>query len=124
MSHNRTVVVLLSLLLGSVSIAEGASSKYRPAPGTEPVIGRYLVTLDSSVATDVAAASAEVLAHSYGGQLELYTSSDGRTFAVSMLPSRARSLSADPRVREVVEVQRDTREAPPSVAPPSVAPPS
>jgi hypothetical protein len=119
MIHNRTFVLLLSLLLSSVSIADGASLKYRPAPGTEPVIGRYLVTLDSSVATDAAAVSSEVLAHSYGGQLELYTSSDGRTFAVSMLPSRARSLSADPRVREVVEVPQDTRAAAPSVAPPS-----
>ena len=117
MSRNRIVILFLSLILGIVTIAEGAE-KYRPAPGAEPVIGRYLVTLDSSVAAGAVDISAQSLAHGYGGQLELYAASDGRTFAVTMLPSRARSLSADPRVREVVEVpQQDSREAAPAAAP-------
>jgi len=99
----------------SISIAEGAESKFHPASGFDPVIGHYLVTLDPSVAD--AGTTAEALARSYGGQLEGSASPDPRTFAVTMLPSRARTLSADPRVREVAEIaQPDGRETPPVAA--------
>jgi RHS repeat-associated protein len=108
------VLAGLSLAL-STSIAEGATLKFHPASGVDPVIGHYVVTLDSSV-TD-AGSAAGALARAYGGQLELYASADARIFAITMLAPRARTLSADPRVREVVEVaQPDGRETPP-VAP-------
>src|ERR1700756_2773239 len=104
MSGNRALFLCLTLILAVVASASGAGSKFHPAPGPEPVVGRYLVTLDAAVAEDRAHAAAEALARAYGGQLELFTSSDVRQFALAMLPSRARTLSADPRVREVVEI--------------------
>jgi hypothetical protein len=78
------IVVLtgLSFTLGavSVSVVEGVELKFRPASGIEPVVGHYLVTLDATVAADAAEVSAESLVHSYGGQREMYTCSDVRTF--------------------------------------------
>jgi RHS repeat-associated protein len=113
----RTIAVFLSLAMNALAAAHGADLKFRAASGPEPVIGRYVVTLDASVAEQLARVSAESLAHAYGGQLELYSSSDVRQFAIAMLPSRARTLSADPRVRQVVEIAQSdptTTAAPPS----------
>jgi YD repeat-containing protein len=113
--RNPMLLICFLLTLGSVSMAEGAEVKFHAAAGAEPVVGRYLVTLDASVSSDAAAQAAEGLARSYGGQIERGGSSDARTFAVTMLPSRARSLSVDGRVREVVEVPPpDSRGAAPS----------
>jgi RHS repeat-associated protein len=115
--QGRTFVVFLSLVVSCVTAANGAQPKFHPAPGAEPVIGRYVVTLDASVAEQLARVSAESLAHAYGGQIELYSSSDVRQFAIAMLPSRARTLSADARVREVVGIAQSdptTTAAPPS----------
>jgi RHS repeat-associated protein len=115
--HSRTLFFSLSLVLMGISTANAAQPKFHAAIGAEPVIGRYIVTLDSSVAEQLARVSAESLAHAYGGQLELYSSSDVRQFAIVLLPSRARTLSADPRVREVVEIAQSdpmTTAAPPS----------
>jgi RHS repeat-associated protein len=100
----RTIAVYLSLTIGALAVANGADLKFRAALGAEPVVARYLVTLDASVAAERAGASAEALARAYLGQLEPFASSDVRQFAITMLPGRARILSADPRVREVVEI--------------------
>jgi RHS repeat-associated protein len=112
--NHRMLFLCLSLALST--IAEGSNLKFRAAPGPEPVVGRYLVTLDASVAEDRAGALPEALARAYDGQLEPYASADVRQFAITMLPARARTLSADPRVREVVEIAQpdQTMAVPPS----------
>jgi RHS repeat-associated protein len=118
MSRDRRVAaVFLLLTVSAAGAVSAASPKFRPAPGVPPVIGRYVVTLDASVAEQLARVSAESLAHAYGGQLEPYSDSDVRQFAIAMLPSRARTLSADPRVREVVEIAQSDPTA--TAAPPS-----
>jgi RHS repeat-associated protein len=111
-SQLRRVTIVLSLLVPLA--AHAANLKFHAATGTEPVIGRYLVTLDTSIPADQASASAEALARAYHGQLEPFASSEIRQFAIAMLPGRARTLSADPRVREVVEIaQSDGAPSPP-----------
>lgn len=60
---SKVFVVCLSIVVGTISVAEGATPKFRPATPFDPVIGRYLVTLDSSVPDDTAELSAESLAH-------------------------------------------------------------
>jgi RHS repeat-associated protein len=108
----RTFTAALSLVYAVA--AHAGSPKFHAAPGLEPVVGRYLVTLDVTVAPELAATSAEALARAYNGQLEPFAGSDLRQFAVSMLPARARALSADPRVREITEiVQSDSALRPP-----------
>jgi len=103
---NRVVRnIIITALAAFAAVAPGVNAaelKFRAAPGSEPVVGHYLVRLDDSISGDAARGSAEALARAYGGQLEIYTSSDVRRFAIVMLPARARTLSADPRVREVV----------------------
>jgi hypothetical protein len=81
--------IVLLLVLGTASIAQGAELKFRPASGIEPLVGHYLVTLAPSVAAD-AEVAAESLVDAYGGEREIYTSSEARTFAVTMLPPRLR----------------------------------
>ncbi|HEV7426703.1 MAG TPA: hypothetical protein VGQ46_10075 [Thermoanaerobaculia bacterium] len=49
----------------ALALAHGAGLKFRAARGPEPVIGHYLVTLDSSVNPDLSAATAEALARAY-----------------------------------------------------------
>src|SRR3954469_2298046 len=112
--------VLIIAVASMAVVARAAEPKFRPAPGSEPVVGGYLVFLDASIATDLAGASAQALAHAYGGQLEPFASGDPRQFAIAMLPARARGLSADARVREVVEItqrEHDTMAPPPSMPP-------
>jgi RHS repeat-associated protein len=112
--QGRTIAVFLSLAMNAAAATHGADLKFRAVAGPEPVIGHYVVTLADSVAADLLEASAEALAEAYLGQLEPYRSAHARQFAIAMLPPRARALSADPRVREVVEIaQADDAEAPP-----------
>jgi RHS repeat-associated protein len=114
------MAVMAAAFVVVTAFANGPEPKFHPAPGIAPVVGRYLVTLDPSVTADVAHASAEALAQAYVGQLEPYASPDIRQFAIAMLPPRARALSADSRVREVVEIAHpDDALAPPP--PPSSA---
>ncbi|MGA8806505.1 MAG: hypothetical protein WB973_01420, partial [Thermoanaerobaculia bacterium] len=91
--------ILLLLLCCSSVLAQ--TDKFQPAAG-ERVIGRYVVTIEDDSAIDLAQRARE-LAGAYGGRLEPYAG-NGATFAVSMLPVRAKALSADPRVRSVIEV--------------------
>ncbi len=92
--------ILLLLLCCSSVLAQ--TDKFQPAAG-ERVIGRYVVTIEDDSATIDLAQRARELAGAYGGRLEPYAG-NGATFAVSMLPVRAKALSADPRVRSVIEV--------------------
>jgi hypothetical protein len=108
------IMIVASASIVVAFAANAAETKFRPARGQEPVVGRYLVRLDPAIAAEGAGTTAQALMRAYSGQLELSASSDERTFSVTMLPSRARSLSADPRVREVVEVVQDERDAPPA----------
>jgi hypothetical protein len=95
----HTLALFLSLASGAFASAGAANLTFHAAPGQEPVTGRYVVTLDSSVAADAAIAASEALARSYCGQLDQHASSYIRQFAIAMLPANARALSADPRVR-------------------------
>ncbi|MBV9188277.1 MAG: hypothetical protein JO093_21895, partial [Acidobacteria bacterium] len=89
------MAVMVTAFVVIAASAKGAELKFHPAPGIPPVVGRYLVTLDPSVTADLAHSSAEALARAYVGQLEPFASSDVRQFAIAMLPTRARTLSAD-----------------------------
>lgn len=118
---NQVVPTMMKAVMAAAFVvvaatANGAELKFHPAPGIAPVVGHYLVTLDPSVTADFAHASAEALARAYVGQLEPYASSDVRQFAIAMLPARARTLSADSRVRDLVEIPHpdDALAAPPS----------
>jgi len=121
---NRIVPTMMAVMAAAfvvvASSANGAELKFHPAPGIPPVVGRYLVTLDPSVTADLAHASAEALARAYVGQLEPFASSDVRQFAIAMLPARARTLSADSRVLDVVEMAHPDDALAPSPPPPSV----
>ena len=100
----RMIAVSLSVAVSAIGAASADSPRFHPAPGTMPVIGRYVVTLADSVAEELTESSVRGMAMSYGGQLEPSPSSNLRQFAISMAPARARTLSADPRVREVAEI--------------------
>lgn len=103
-SKIKSVALFLALALGTAAVAD--VPKFHAAAGPEPVIGRYVVTLDASaVAADDPAAVARALASSFGGRLEPFASGDARQFAISMLPSRAKLLSGDVRVADVTEVR-------------------
>src|SRR5258706_14803925 len=104
MSPMRMMAVFLSLAVSALATANAAEPWFHPAPGAMPVIGRYVVTLADSVAEDLVESSVQGMAMTYSGQLEPRPSANVRQFAITMEPARARTLSADPRVREVVEI--------------------
>ena len=104
MSPVRMIAVILSLVASALATANAAEPRFHPVPGAMPVIGRYVVTLADSVAEDLVESSVRGMAMTYSGQLEPRPSANARQFAITMEPARARTLSADPRVREVVEV--------------------
>jgi RHS repeat-associated protein len=118
--------VVLFGIAGTLSAAN--RPKFQPSEPGGVGIGRYLVTLaDDTVADDLGALKRE-LALLYGARLEANTPAGPQQFAVTMLPSRARLLSSDPRVREVVEVPKTTTaDASPKTAavglPPATSPP-
>jgi RHS repeat-associated protein len=114
--HKRTLFLSLLFTFNALALANGDGAKFAAARGPEPVIGHYLVTLVSSVNSELSAATAEALARAYEGQREPFASSDVRQFAITMLPGRARTLSSDPRVLEVVEIAQPDQTA---VPPPS-----
>jgi RHS repeat-associated protein len=120
MERNRVALLVYVLLLFDLGILCAATGpKFQPSGSGDPGIGRYLVTLSDDASEDAAAMKKE-LATLYGARLEADVSSDVRQFTVTMMPARARLLSADPRVNGVAEVPL-TAEAPPA-APASVPP--
>ncbi len=112
MSPMRMMAVFLSLAVSALASANAAEPRFHPAPGATPVIGRYVVTLADSVAGDLVGSSVQGMAMTYSGQLEPRPSANVRQFAITMEPARARTLSADPRVREVVEVPQSDEAGP------------
>jgi RHS repeat-associated protein len=124
----RTRVVLLAsvvLLSSVVTLGAATRPKFQPAGSGGASIGRYVVTLAEDTTSDDLETLKRELALLYGGQIEADPSSGMQQFAVVMMPARARLLSADPRVSEVIEVPlRTTAASPretPAVAPASVA---
>jgi len=105
----RMIAVFLSVIASAVTAANAGEPRFHPAPGAMPVIGRYVVTLADSVADDLIESSVKGLAMTYSAQLEPQHSPNVRQFTVTMALARARTLSADPRVREVVEIPQPTR---------------
>jgi hypothetical protein len=106
------MAVFLSLAVGALASADAGEPRFHPAPGAMLVIGRYVVTLADSVAEDLVESSVRGMAMTYSGQLEPRPSANVRQFAITMEPARARTLSADPRVREVVEVPHHLQSQP------------
>jgi RHS repeat-associated protein len=120
MKRNRfALLVYVLLLVDVVTISAAAGPKFQPFGPGDPGIGRYLVTLADDPSEDIAAMKRD-LALLYGARLEADGYSGVRQFTVTMIPARARLLSADPRVIAVADVPM-TPEAPP-VDPASVSP--
>jgi RHS repeat-associated protein len=114
-----TLLVPIVLLSGVVSLVAAAQPKFRPSNSGGAGVGRYVVTLTEEAGFDDPAALRQELAQLYGAKLDGETaSSRGRQFAVTMMYARARLLSSDPRVIEVVEIPLSI-EAPTPAAPPS-----
>jgi RHS repeat-associated protein len=110
----RIIIAAAALAVFAVlaTPANGAELKFLAASGQEPVIARYVVTLADSVAEDLVESSVRGMAMTYSGRLEPRPSANVRQFAITMEPARARTLSADPRVREVVEVPQSDEAGP------------
>jgi RHS repeat-associated protein len=104
MMKTRRIALLtfLVLIAGAFSLSAGTAEKVRSAGSDGPEGSRYVVTLRSEAADDLATVKQE-LAAIYGARLEIADSSDARQFVMTMLPARARLLGVDPRVRGVVE---------------------
>jgi len=94
-------VIVLFSIAGTVGAAN--RPKFQPAGSGGMGISRYLGTLAEDTAADDLGALKRELVLLYGARLEANTQAGRQQFTVTMLPSRARLFSADPRVREVVE---------------------
>ena len=123
--YARSFLLSLAAICFSASLAfplaAAEAAKFRAASANEPVIGRYVVTLATPAGGDDMM-TANVLARAYGGRIEPFAAEGFRGFMIVITPSRARTLSADPRVASVHEWQDETEEdALPSVAAPAPA---
>jgi RHS repeat-associated protein len=98
------LLVILATLTAAVSADGATRPRFRPAVVGSAGDGRYVVTLAEDGAMEDPAALRQELALIYGAKLEVNASSDARQFTVTTASARARLLSADPRVVEVVEV--------------------
>jgi RHS repeat-associated protein len=119
MMMRTRIALLVYVVLFSIFTTLGAATrpKFQPSGSGDAGIGRYIVTLaEDTVADDLGALKREV-ALTYGARIENNASSNGQQFVVTMMPSRARLFSADPRVSEVVEVPLTTTAAVPPEAP-------
>ncbi|MBV9068120.1 MAG: hypothetical protein JO093_12215 [Acidobacteria bacterium] len=97
-------LVHIALLSAAVSVGGATRPKFRPAASNGAGDSRYVVTLAEDEAVGDPNALRQELALIYGAKPEVNASSDARQFAVIMTSARARLLSADSRVSEVVEV--------------------
>jgi RHS repeat-associated protein len=97
MKSKRFALLVFVVLLGRVIplVAAQAAGSDDPAPG------RYVVTLANGTGAEAVAAMKHDLATVYRARIE--SSADVRQFTVTMLPARAKLLSADPQIIEVVE---------------------
>jgi len=107
------LLVYVVLLSGVVTLDATTRPKFQPSGSGEAATGRYLVTLADEAVTDDLGTLERELAVLYGGRIETSGSTGVQQFAITMLPSRARLLSGDPRVSEVVEMPRTTDSASP-----------
>ncbi|MBV8545358.1 MAG: hypothetical protein JO088_11500, partial [Acidobacteria bacterium] len=117
----RIAVALLVhvALFSSVSVGGANRPKFRPATPSGSGDSRYVVSLVEDAAVDDPTALRQELVLIYGAKLEANASPDRRRFAATMTSARARLLSTDPRIMEVVEVPSTT--PPPSQTPTSSA---
>ena len=102
------LLVQSTLFSAAVSVGGATRPKFRPATSSGTGDGRYVITLSEEAATDDPVALRKELALIYGAKLEANVSSDARRFAATMTSARARLLSADSRVIEVVEAPLTT----------------
>ncbi len=98
----------IALFSAAVSAVGATRPKFRPATPGGAGDNRYVVTLNEEAAMDDPATLRKELALTYGARLEAKASSDARQFTVTTTSARARLLSTDPRVMEVVEVPLTT----------------
>ena len=110
----RIALLASVVLLSGVSTLGAATPKFQPVESSGVGIGRYIVTFAEETLGDDRGALGRELALTYGARLESNASSDSQQLVVIMPPARARLLSADQRVSEVVEVPlTTTADAPP-----------
>src|SRR4051812_47340004 len=102
------LLVYVVLFSGFTTLGAATRPKFQPSGSGDAGIGRYVVTLAQDTVGDDLGALKRELALTYGARLEANFSSDVQQFVVTMLPARARLLSADPRVSEVAEVPLTT----------------
>ena len=104
MKSNR-IAVLVSFLLIVAVVRLGAATqpKFRSSGSTYSGLGRYLVTLAAEADSEDLAATKGELAALYGARLDPDAPDGIRQFAVTATAARARLLSSDPRVSEVIE---------------------
>ena len=106
------LLVYVVLISGLVTVGAATRPKFQPSGSVDAGIdGRYVVTLSEDTVGDDLGVLKQELAALYGARIEANSSSAGQQFAVTMMPSRARLLSADPRVSEVAEVPLTTTAA-------------
>jgi len=98
------LLVILATLTAAVSANGATRPRFRPAVVGSAGDGRYVVTLAEDATMEDPAALRQELALIYGAKLEGNASSDARQFTVTTASARARLLSADFRVVDVVEV--------------------
>jgi RHS repeat-associated protein len=120
MTRIRIALLYVVLLSGVSTLGAATRPKFQAVESGGVGTGRYLVTLAEDTLGDDLGALKRELALTYGARLECNASSDLQQFVVIMLPARARLLSADHRVSEVVEVPLTTNAAAPPETPISV----
>ncbi len=105
MMKTDRIAVLVSFLLIGVVIPLGAATqpKFRSAGSADSGVGRYLVTLSVEADVEDLAATKGELAALYGARLDPDAPAGIRQFAVTATAARARLLSSDPRVSQVVD---------------------
>jgi RHS repeat-associated protein len=101
--NKTSLLVPILLFSGVVPLGAATQSKFRPSSVGGAGVGRYVVTVTEEAGFDDPAALRKELALIYGAKLDVNASADARQFAVTMTSARARLLSTDPRVTEVVE---------------------
>jgi YD repeat-containing protein len=118
MMKSKRIAVLVSFLLIVAVVRLGAATqpKFRSSGSADSGLGRYLVTLAAEADSEDLAATKGELAALYGARLDPDAPAGIRQFAVTATTARARLLSSDPRVSEVIEAPA-TQPAPSAPAP-------
>jgi RHS repeat-associated protein len=104
-------VITLIFVLTSLTAAAQETGKFRPSGANEGLPGRYRVTLALQPGDELEVVSSR-LAAMYALRLEPYAEQGFTGFAMTATETRARLLSADPRVAVVEEMSSPTATAP------------